>query len=136
MLLRYEDTEGKTHQVELSEKGLTIGRSNDCDIALEDEKSSRMHCGIRFEDGRFFLRDLKSKNGTFLNDELVETESIQPNDVFRVGSTYFHVESGTLPGADTAVHEVEGEMADGKGYRTILREIVSTVDKKPKGPKA
>ena len=132
MLLRYEDSEGKTHQVELPETGITIGRGIDCDITLEDEKASRMHCGLRFEDNHFLLRDLKSKNGTFLNDEPIETESIRPGDRFRVGSTVFHVEAGSLPGPDTAVHQVEEQMADGKGYRTILREIVDTVDKKPK----
>jgi pSer/pThr/pTyr-binding forkhead associated (FHA) protein len=134
MLLLYEDSQGKTCQVQLTELGLTIGRSTDCDITLSDEKASRMHCGIRFEDNHFLLRDLKSKNGTFLNDEPIDTESIRPGDRFRVGSTIFHVEAGQFPGPNTAVHQVEEQMADGKGYRTILREIVDTVDKKPKAP--
>lgn len=128
MLLQYTTADGEQVEVHVAEKQLTIGRSSDADIVIADEKASRLHSGIRFERGAYYLRDLKSKNGTYLNDELIESSPLEPGDHFRVGSTVFRVVAEPGKGADTAVHEVEEQMADGKGYGTILREIVDTVD--------
>ncbi|NIP97728.1 MAG: FHA domain-containing protein, partial [Akkermansiaceae bacterium] len=76
----------------------------------------------------FHLKDLQSKNGTHLNDQRIESEVLHPGDQFRVGGTVFRVKEKPSKGPDTMLHEVEEQMADGKGYRTILREIVNTVD--------
>ncbi|EGY79628.1 FHA domain/GGDEF domain protein [Peptoniphilus indolicus ATCC 29427] len=53
-------------------KGITvIGRSSKCDIAIKDKFVSKEHIEIREEDGVYFLEDLNSANGTFLNGEEV-----------------------------------------------------------------
>lgn len=128
MILRYTNEDGLVTEVPLTSDYITIGRSPDADIMIKDERASRLHCGIRFEDKAFHLRDLQSKNGTYLNSQKIESEMLKPGDRFRVGSTSFTVEETGQTGPDTALHEVEEQMADGKGYRTILREIVDTVD--------
>jgi pSer/pThr/pTyr-binding forkhead associated (FHA) protein len=132
MLLHYTHADGTPAEFTLSERPITIGRSLDADVVIDDEKASRIHCGIRFLDGTYQLRDLKSKNGTYVNEERIESVEIRSGDRIRVGGCVFRVESSPLPGADTAVHEVEEEMADGKGYGTILREIVKAVDEPPR----
>ena len=50
----------------LKNKGsITIGRSSDCDIVINNNMVSRTHLQItRFDDGKFLIRDLGSKNGT------------------------------------------------------------------------
>jgi len=129
MMLVYTLPDGKSHQYALTAgKAVTIGRSPAADVVIQDEKASRLHCGIRYESGRYFIRDLKSKNGTYVNEERVESAELEAGDRFRVGSVVFRLESDPGPGPDTALHEVEEQMADGKGYGTILREIVDAVD--------
>lgn len=123
-------------EFQLGEQPITIGRSADADIVLLDEKVSRIHCGIRLWDGDFYIKDLKSKNGTWVNQERAEVAKLRPNDTIRIGSTVFTFEQDPEVGADTAIQEIEGEMDLGKGYTTILREIVHDAadEKKDAGP--
>ena len=72
MRLYYRNKRGEQKSIELTEKPLTIGRSGDADVLILDEKASRVHCGIRFWDGDFYIKDLKSKNGTFVNDKQID----------------------------------------------------------------
>lgn len=66
----------KSFQVPLN-KTIIVGRKKElCDIALDYEKSvSGKHCEITVRDGRFFIKDLQSSNGTYLNGSKVLTES-------------------------------------------------------------
>ncbi len=53
-----------------------IGRNSDCDVPLEVPAVSRKHAAIVREGSEFFLEDLESRNGTFLNDERVVNRSL------------------------------------------------------------
>ncbi len=55
---------------------LTIGRSEDCDIVLPQRQVSRRHARISYQDGRYILEDLGSKNGTFVNGREVREPCI------------------------------------------------------------
>ena len=127
MRLRYNKEDGEQVEIDLTERPLTIGRSPDADIILRDEKISRMHCGIRLLEGEYYVKDLQSKNGTFLNGERIDTAKLKAGDVIRVGSIVITYGQEGGPGADTALREIKGEMELGKGYSTILREIVDDV---------
>lgn len=124
MILKYQKSNGTVVEVELTEKPLTIGRSVKADIVLEDEKASRLHCGVRQQDGEYLIKDLASKNGTFLNEERIESETLKPGDKIRIGNTRISVEKDSGKGTTTALHELQQELSDGKGYNTILKEIV------------
>lgn len=68
------------------EAPLTLGRSADCDVRLDEEGVSRRH--VRFErrqDGTVHLQDLGSKNGTYVNGERVETRALRDGDKIQVG---------------------------------------------------
>lgn len=123
MRLRYTKPDGTPVTVELGERPITIGRNPDSDIVLLDDRASRIHCGIRLWDGEYYIKDLKSRNGTLVNGRKVEVATLKPGDQIRVGSTdmVFEGEGG---GSTTALQEIKGEMEQGKGYSTILREIV------------
>jgi pSer/pThr/pTyr-binding forkhead associated (FHA) protein len=63
-----------------------MGRQAQCDLPLRHEDISRRHSEIRFEDGRFVLRDLGSTNGTFLNGEEIHGASpLSAGDKIEVG---------------------------------------------------
>lgn len=73
---------------------ILIGRALDNDVVLEDIRVSRYHAEVRLRGDRFFLRDLKSTNGTHLNSETVVESALSDGDrislggvelVFRIG---------------------------------------------------
>ncbi|HAL93011.1 MAG TPA: hypothetical protein DCM68_08320 [Verrucomicrobia bacterium] len=126
MHLRYINKLGIPKDIELTGEPLTIGRSREADIPLLDDKVSRAHCGIRLSNGEFYLKDIKSRNGTFVNGQRVEdTAKLKAGDRIQVGSTIFVLESAsTQEDAAKGLASVQSSMDDGKGYTTILKEIV------------
>lgn len=50
-----------------------IGRAADCQLNILCPQVSRHHCELTVHDGRIFIRDLESHNGTFVNGEQVDT---------------------------------------------------------------
>lgn len=134
MLLRYVNKQGVSREIELTGEPVAIGRSRDAFIPIRDDKVSRAHCGIRLsDDGHFYIKDLKSRNGTFVNGKRID-DSVPLNvgDKIRVGSTTFIFEQEKSTAATAAATAaVQGEMGAGKGYSTILREIVEDLPPTP-----
>jgi len=65
-----------------------IGRGEKCQHQVKDRGVSEEHLKITFTSGRFFVRDMKSTNHTFLNEKMLEPGSpleIEPNDRLRFG---------------------------------------------------
>jgi Inner membrane component of T3SS, cytoplasmic domain len=64
-----------------------IGSAADADIVLRDTAVSGKHASLRYKDQKFFLTDLDSTNGTFVNDgsEPVAREELKDNDTVRIG---------------------------------------------------
>ena len=59
------------------------------DVSLPDPTLSRQHFRIEARGGGFFLRDLASSNGTFLNGHRVRTAPLNAGDEIRAGDTAF-----------------------------------------------
>ena len=75
-------------RVQVGTEPLTIGRSPNCEIPVDQESVSRRHCRIQFEDGEFLVRDLDSTNGTYVNDAPVEPQGrLRHGDQLMVGRT-------------------------------------------------
>jgi len=53
---------------------VTIGRAASNEISVPHVTVSRQHAGIEYTDGMFLVKDLGSSNGTFLNDEMLNSE--------------------------------------------------------------
>ena len=84
------ENEGK--RIDLSAGTLIIGRSSDADIVLSNDKYvSGFHADLNCsEEGKIFLVDHNSKNGTFLlGDPVTKPKEVQPGDIFRIGHTFF-----------------------------------------------
>ena len=130
MILRYTLPSGETREYKLTDKAITIGRAGDADITIPDKLASRVHCGVSFWDDAYFLRDFKSRNGTFVNDKQIEVCRLNPGDRIKVGDTTIAVENTSPKGAKTVLMELNNAMSQGKGYHTILQEIIDE-EKKP-----
>jgi hypothetical protein len=64
-----------------------IGSASDADVVLRDTAVSGKHASLRYKDQKFFLTDLDSSNGTYLNDGTtpIAREELKDNDVVRIG---------------------------------------------------
>ena len=81
---------------------ITVGRSEDCEVHLNDVEASRRHARIWFENGRVLVRDLNSKNGTLLNDTLMSEGRLRDGDEILVGASLLRVTGIPVPPADTS----------------------------------
>jgi len=70
----------------LTKPKVLLGRS-EADIVLDDSEVSRKHCAIEVHGTSAVLADLGSTNGTFVDDEQIETHQLQHMSEFRLGST-------------------------------------------------
>ncbi len=71
-------------------ENIMIGRSPACNIVLEDEGVSRQHLKIMNKNKQFFIVDLQSTNGTFVNNKRVlKSEKLENGDKIRLGRTIF-----------------------------------------------
>ena len=69
-----------------------IGRRRDCDLCVPNAGVSRNHCRLFQSEGRVWIEDLGSLNGTFLNEEPVKApQPVDDGDVLRLGYVVFKV---------------------------------------------
>ena len=64
----------------LSREPVTLGRAPDCDLVLPERQISRYHVRIEWDADGYVLRDLGSKNGTFVNGERVRGQLYRLRD--------------------------------------------------------
>lgn len=82
-------------QIELARGIATIGRDQTNSIQVADPEISRCHAELHFRGDEYWIVDLKSSNGTFVNDKRIDSVKLQSGDQIRVGRTTFVFESQT-----------------------------------------
>lgn len=100
----------------------TIGREAGNLIRLDDSEISRRHAEIRRIGDRFRIADLKSSNGTFLNDRQIEQADLRWGDRIRVGQTVLAFTDGTGPIAAGLDDVVTADGLDGSHIVAAIRE--------------
>jgi hypothetical protein len=63
----------------------TIGRSPDCGVFLDDVTVSRRHAVLIVREGRYYVEDQGSLNGTFLNRRRIESAELSDGDELQIG---------------------------------------------------
>ena len=77
---------GRTGEVfQLDGDRITVGRSPECGIFLDDVTVSRKHAVLLGRDNRFFIEDQGSLNGTFVNRKRVESAELRDGDELQIG---------------------------------------------------
>lgn len=72
-------------EVLITQPHFTIGRKPDNDLVIDNAAVSSHHARLIKVQGVYFLEDLKSTNGTFVNDNRVERHQLQDTDVMAIG---------------------------------------------------
>ena len=72
---------------ELGTQEVSIGRADTCTICVNTDQVSRKHATIQCILGKYYLVDMRSTNGTFVNEQKVERAKLLDGDQIRVGKT-------------------------------------------------
>ncbi len=94
---------------------LTIGRASKNDISLPDRTASKRHAIVGRVKGRAVVRDLGSRNGTFVNGEKVEKSVLSSGDRLKIGNVtlrFFQTE-------ETSENKHAESMATPQSYKTL-----------------
>ncbi len=70
-----------------------IGRREDCDVILPyDSQISRQHASLTIKGGTWYVEDLHSRNGTYVDKQKIETPTpVKHGEMFRVGRTWLRL---------------------------------------------
>ena len=79
---------------ELSRPLMTIGRSGGgADIEIEDPEVSAIHCAVEVRRDAILLHDLRSRNGTYVDNARVFAARLEQMSTFRIGSSILRVKT-------------------------------------------
>lgn len=94
--LTYFDEQGRYRSRALNDESFVIGRVESCHVAVVDDLVSREHARIdRDPDGRYRVRDLGSRNKTFVNGQQISETLLTDGDMLRIGLCVFEFSDGT-----------------------------------------
>ncbi len=83
-----------SNRFNIEQPALTFGRTSDNQVQIDDLSVSSQHAKIViFKDDKdnevFFLEDLDSTNGSFINEKQIERQQLHHNDIIRIGWNSF-----------------------------------------------
>jgi hypothetical protein len=78
-------TPGGPQPIPVESTALSLGRGLGNDVILEDTRVSRHHAQLRYRQRRFWVTDLGSTNGTFVNGERVSETALRDGDLISLG---------------------------------------------------
>ncbi len=91
------------HRVLLGEETLDIGRGVGCGFQLDLDSVSRLHARVRWDGTRHFIQDLRSTNGTYVNENRVSEHPLADSDRVGIGKVLLKYLSGS--NVEAAYHE-------------------------------
>jgi diguanylate cyclase (GGDEF)-like protein len=109
---------GRRHK--LGETPVIIGRGANCEVQVEEHSVSRRHAHIELTGDAFYAFDLQSTNGTFVNEQPIESSRLNDGDYLRVGNCIYRFLVGGNVEAD--YHE--------EIYRLTIRDGLTDLNNK------
>lgn len=69
----------------INKKRLHVGRHSDNDIRIKSDKVSRQHAIIIYHENDFFIRDMSSKNGTYVDNKRIDMQQLADGAIIEIG---------------------------------------------------
>jgi len=88
-LEHYPPGQSRAIETTLASLPVTIGRSSDTDLPVDSTRVSREHATIEQRGAHYFLRDLGSTNGTYVNGDRIDEVELQDGDMLAVADIEF-----------------------------------------------
>jgi len=79
----------------LGDEPVLLGRGSDSTVVLENDSVSRRHARIEPRSGKWYVSDLNSTNGTYVNDTIVHSHQLRRGDQVKIGDTILKYLSGS-----------------------------------------
>ena len=118
---------------ELGASRIVIGRDDDRDVTIQDDRISRSHLALETRGDSVFAMDMGSSNGTFLNNELIVEREVREGDILMLGATQIRYgapggtteppRSGHAPPPDDDKSTVIGVAADDSEKATVIGQL-------------
>jgi pSer/pThr/pTyr-binding forkhead associated (FHA) protein len=97
-----------------------LGRSSRCDERIDDMRISRRHCTFTLRDGRVWVKDLDSHNGTRINGERLNGAApLAEGDMLQIAYHAFHVRIENAPVASTPEIQLAGAIRPSHGLDAL-----------------
>ncbi|MBT7989016.1 MAG: FHA domain-containing protein, partial [Anaerolineae bacterium] len=111
-----------------AEKKITIGRHAESDIHLDAPDVSREHASILKREQVYILSDHGSRNGTFVNEQLITSTELHEGDIIQIGTFLLTFQNGEVTpyhsnGMRMDVSDLSKEVKTRKGKLRILDNI-------------
>jgi pSer/pThr/pTyr-binding forkhead associated (FHA) protein len=98
-----------------------IGRRHSCDLCIPLMSVSRRHCQLNYDDGVLKIRDLDSRNGTYLNGKRIDEAVIQAGDSIKIGPLTFVLQ---IDGQPQTIAEPDSAVRSSSRQDTATEDIV------------
>ena len=120
----------KGARFQVDAKGVRLGRSSSCEIALQDPLLSRNHCLFEVRDGALWVTDLVSANGTAVNGKTLDAAPyrLSPGDQVQAGDTQLRI---LAEGGAAEAVPVETKIDLGLGKPESSRDIADVKKTSP-----
>lgn len=123
-------TIGKWKSYNLHAGDNTIGRDSTCDVKIKNVAVSRVHAGIRYVNGTYYVYDNKSTNGVFVNGiKIAKPVALVDKDIFTILNTTFIFSGNQLfykvnpEGIALNVRDLKKVVSAKEGRKTILDNV-------------
>ena len=128
IIVTHEDNEVDEFDFNDGQDTISIGRRSSNDVCIPDLSVSGSHALITLEDNTFWLEDLNSTNGTYINGQVVQRQIIQTNDEIMIGKIRLtfvgpRVEPADLPSSEAPVKSAAVSSDFGDGHLESMDEI-------------
>jgi len=128
LILSYNNEELHTYQIE-EDRLLKIGRSDQNDITIDETAVSNLHAEIEYETGAYYITDIQSKNGTFVDGELVISRKLKNGNIISIGnySLQFQNENNEEPFDESDSVSQATMMIDTSNHRSRLAKSLAEI---------
>ena len=106
---------------------LVLGKSPECDLVVTDPKVSRVHCEIRLTEQGVLLKDIQSRNGTFIRDVRIVEALLPPGVPATVGDSMLVVQPSG--GAAVLPLSTRGSFGDAVGEGLAMRALFARLER-------